>query len=114
MTTLSQQQCVPCQGNVSPVTDEEIAQYQPQIPDWSVKEENQTRYLERSYRLRNFKTALALAQRIGEVAEQENHHPTLIVEWGKLTVQWWTHTIQGLHQNDFVMAAKTDEMVANP
>ncbi|NBD14961.1 MAG: 4a-hydroxytetrahydrobiopterin dehydratase [Cyanobacteria bacterium] len=111
MATLSQQQCVPCQGNVPPVTEEEIAQYKPQIPDWSLKNENGTSYLERSYTLANFKRALALAQQVGDIAEQEQHHPTLIVEWGKLTVQWWTHTINGLHQNDFIMAAKTDEVV---
>jgi len=111
MATLSQQKCVPCQGKVPPVTDEEIAQYKPQIPDWSLKTENGTSYLERSYPLANFKRALALAQQVGDIAEQEQHHPTLIVEWGKLTVQWWTHTINGLHQNDFIMAAKTDEVV---
>jgi len=113
MTVLSQEKCVPCQGYVEPVADEEIVQYRQQIPDWSVKEENQTRYLERSYTLRNFQEALRLTQRIGEVAEQEQHHTTLIVEWGKLTVQWWTHTINGLHQNDFIMAAKTDQVIMN-
>jgi 4a-hydroxytetrahydrobiopterin dehydratase len=111
MAMLSQQKCVPCEGNVAPVSDEEIAQYQSQIPDWSFKSEDQTRYLERSYTLGNFKDALTLAQRIGEVAEQEQHHPSLIVQWGKLTVQWWTHTINGLHQNDLIMAAKTDQVV---
>ncbi|MDR9402314.1 MAG: 4a-hydroxytetrahydrobiopterin dehydratase [Halothece sp. Uz-M2-17] len=111
MKTLSQEKCVPCQGNVPSVTEQEIAQYQPQIPDWSIKKDHETRYLERVYPLPNFESALALAQRIGEIAEQEQHHPTLIVEWGKLTVQWWTHAIKGLHQNDFIMAAKTDQIV---
>lgn len=110
MTLLSQQKCVPCQGNVSPVTNEDIAQYQSQVPNWSVKAENGIAFLERSYSLANFQRALELAQRIGETAEEQQHHPTLIVEWGKLTVQWWTHAINGLHQNDFVMAAKTDEI----
>jgi len=108
MNTLSQQNCVPCQGNVPPASQEEIAQYKPQIPEWHIVTDNQFPYLERRYKLSNFKVALNLAQQIGEAAEQEGHHPTLIVEWGKLTVQWWTHTIKGLHRNDFIMAAKTD------
>ncbi|PSO49337.1 MAG: 4a-hydroxytetrahydrobiopterin dehydratase [Cyanobacteria bacterium SW_9_44_58] len=110
MEALSQQTCLPCQGNVSPVSEEEIAQYQPQIPDWHLVRDNQIPYLERSYKLPNFKQALYLAQQIGEIAEQEGHHPTLIVEWGKVTVQWWTHTIKGLHRNDFIMATKTDRI----
>jgi 4a-hydroxytetrahydrobiopterin dehydratase len=111
METLSQQDCVPCQGGVPPASDEEIAEYQSQIPDWHLVRDSQIPYLERSYKLPNFKQALDLAQQIGDVAEQEGHHPTLIVEWGKVTVQWWTHTIKGLHRNDFIMAAKTDKLV---
>lgn len=110
MDSLSQKNCVPCQGDVPPVSEEEIAQYKPQIPDWDLVTENQISYLERRYKLANFKVALDLAQQIGNLAEQEGHHPTLIVEWGKVTVQWWTHTIKGLHQNDFIMAAKTDKI----
>jgi 4a-hydroxytetrahydrobiopterin dehydratase len=111
MTLLSQQKCVPCHGNVSPVSATEIAQYQSQLPKWSLKTENGITFLERSYTLTNFQRALELAQRIGEIAEAQQHHPTLIVEWGQLTVQWWTHAINGLHQNDFVMAAKSDEII---
>ena len=111
MILLSQQKCVPCHGNVSPVSDEEIAQYQSQIPNWSINREKGVSFLERSFRLAHFQQALELAQRIGEIAEQQQHHPTLIVEWGQLTVQWWTHAINRLHQNDFVMAAKTDAIM---
>ena len=110
MNTLSQQKCVPCQGGVPPVSTEEINQYKPQIPDWSILKQDETRYLKRSYPLANFKKALDFAQRIGEIAEQEQHHPTLIVEWGKVTVHWWTHTLKDLHQNDLIMAAKTDQI----
>ncbi len=110
MDHLSEQGCEPCQGNVSPVTEEEIAQYKPLIPEWQLLSEQQVSYLERSYTLPNFKTALNFAQKVGGIAEQQGHHPTLIVEWGKLTVQWWTHTINGLHRNDFIMAAKTDKI----
>jgi 4a-hydroxytetrahydrobiopterin dehydratase len=110
METLSQQKCVPCEGGVPPISQEEIAQYKPQIPDWSVLNQDGIPYLQRIYTFPNFKSALGFAQRTGETAEEQQHHPTLIVEWGKVTVQWWTHAINGLHQNDFIMAAKTDQV----
>ncbi|PWN92179.1 transcriptional coactivator/pterin dehydratase [Acaromyces ingoldii] len=70
--------------------------------------------LRRAFRFRNFKTAQAFAQRVGnEVAEVEKHHPALITEWGKVTVLWWTHAINGLHENDFICAAKTDEIASS-
>ena len=56
-----------------------------------------------------FAQALAVTNRVGEQAEEEGHHPALLTEWGKVTVSWWTHKIGGLHQNDFIMAARTDE-----
>lgn len=111
MENLLQENCIPCHGGVSPISGEEIKQYQPQIPDWSILNRENTPYLERCYHLSDFAAALVLAQRIGEIAEQQGHHPTLIVEWGKLTVQWWTHAINGLHRNDFIMARKTDQIL---
>jgi len=110
MDNLSEQSCVPCHGNVSPVSEQEIAQYKPLIPEWELMRQQDSPYLQRRYQLPNFKVALNFAQKVGEIAEQQGHHPTLIVEWGKLTVQWWTHAINGLHRNDFIMAAKTDNM----
>jgi 4a-hydroxytetrahydrobiopterin dehydratase len=66
--------------------------------------------LQRVYRFKNFVEALAFTNRVGQIAEAEGHHPLLITEWGRVTVQWWTHKIGGLHINDFVLAAKTDEL----
>ena len=66
-------------------------------------------HLQRSYKFADFKSALAFTNRVGEEAEKAGHHPALLTEWGKVTVTWWTHAINGLHRNDFVMAAKTDE-----
>ena len=66
--------------------------------------------LVRTFRVRTFADALALTQRVGELAESEGHHPAILTEWGKVTVSWWTHAIRGLHRNDFLMAAKTDEL----
>jgi len=108
MDNLSQQKCVPCSGNVSRLSPAEIADLAPQVPEWEIAA-NRDR-LQRVYPFRNFQEAIAFAVLIGSLAEEENHHPTLLVEWGKVTVTWWTHAIDGLHQNDFVMAAKSDRV----
>jgi 4a-hydroxytetrahydrobiopterin dehydratase len=110
MDTLLKQKCVPCHGGFPPATDAEIAEFHPQVPDWKIIEEQGEKRLQRLYQFRDFKTAMAFSQQVGEAAEQEGHHPALLTEWGKVTVTWWTHAIGGLHQNDFVMAAKTDEI----
>jgi 4a-hydroxytetrahydrobiopterin dehydratase len=62
------------------------------------------------FRFKNFRQALEFTNKIGDIAEQEGHHPVIVTEWGRVKVSWWTHKIQGLHQNDFIMAAKTDEL----
>ena len=108
MTELLEQKCVPCEGNVSPATAEEIDRYKSQVPDWNLITENGELHLQRVYQFTNFKTALAFTNKVGELAESEGHHPALLTEWGKVTVTWWTHAINGLHHNDFIMAAKTD------
>ncbi len=83
---------------------------QPQIPDWQVKEVSGEPRLERVFKFKDFAQALAFTDKVGAIAAQEDHHPLLITEWGKVTVDWWTHKIGGLHKNDFIMAAKTDEL----
>jgi 4a-hydroxytetrahydrobiopterin dehydratase len=65
--------------------------------------------LERVFKFRNFVEALGFTNKVGELAEAENHHPALLTEWGRVTVTWWTHAVKGLHRNDFIMAAKTDQ-----
>ena len=67
-------------------------------------------HLERVFKLKNFVEAIAFTNKIGIIAEEEDHHPFIIIEWGRVTVQWWSHKIRGLHKNDFIMAAKTDEI----
>ena len=91
------------------LTDAEIEQLRPQAPDWQVVEREGVKRLERTFRFDNFAQALAFTNRVGEQAEEQGHHPALLTEWGKVTVTWWTHKIGGLHQNNFVMAVKTDE-----
>ena len=100
--------CVPCRGGDPPLNEAEIAARMLQVPDWQVITEDGIPRLRRVFRLKNFTEALAFTQQVGELAEIEDHHPALLTEWGKVTVTWWTHTIKGLHQNDFIMAAKTD------
>jgi 4a-hydroxytetrahydrobiopterin dehydratase len=112
MEQLTQQKCTACNKDAPLVTEAEIAELKPQIPDWKIAEQNGESRLERVYKFPDFKTALAFTQRVGEEAEKEGHHPALLTEWGKVTVTWWTHAISGLHRNDFIMAAKTDQLLA--
>ncbi len=107
-TDLVNQKCIPCQGGETAVTAAEIAAFQPQIPDWCPYEVNGHQRLESLFKFKDFKTALAFTNAVGELAEAEQHHPAILTEWGKVTVTWWTHTIGGLHHNDLIMAAKTD------
>ena len=111
MTELKGQKCVPCSGEASPATEEEINTYKTQIPDWDIITENGELHLQRVYKFPDFKSALAFSDRVGEIAEDQGHHPALLTEWGKVTVTWWTHAINGLHQNDFIMAAKSDRLI---
>ncbi|MGH2615616.1 MAG: 4a-hydroxytetrahydrobiopterin dehydratase [Thermomicrobiales bacterium] len=104
------EKCVACRKDAPRVTAEEITELKPLIPDWSLEDHNGVPRLVRTFRVPNFREALAFTQRVGELAEEEGHHPALLTEWGKVTVSWWTHKIRGLHRNDFIMAAKTDAL----
>lgn len=108
MEGLTQERCLPCEGNSPPITEAEIRQLKPKVPHWNVKIQDGQLLLERQFSFPDFKQALAFTNRVGEQAEAEGHHPALLTEWGKVTVSWWTHAIGGLHKNDFIMAAKTD------
>ena len=110
MDTLMQMKCVACRKGEPTVTDAEIAEFHPQVPAWQIVERDGIKRLERVFKFDNFAQALAFTNKVGELAEAEGHHPALLVEWGKVKVQWWTHKIKGLHRNDFIMAAKTDQL----
>jgi len=110
MTNLTQERCVACRKDSPRVTDEEVRELKPQIPEWNIVEQEDIPRLERTYHFPDFVQALAFTNKVGALAEQEGHHPALLTEWGKVTVAWWTHKIRGLHRNDFIMAAKTDEL----
>ena len=110
MSELAEMKCSACRGGEPTLTDEEIDELHPQVPEWRVVEREGIKRLERTFGFGDFAQALAFTNEVGEQAEEEGHHPALLTEWGKVTVTWWTHKIGGLHQNDFIMAAKTDDL----
>ena len=112
MTDLNQLKCVACRAGEPTVTDSEINMLYSLIPEWQVKEVDGVKRLERVFKFKNFAQALEFTNKVGAIAEEEAHHPLLITEWGRVTVNWWTHKIGGLHKNDFIMAAKTDKIHA--
>ena len=110
MSQLNQQQCQACHANAPQIEQNELAELIKLIPDWSSVVRDGVMQLEREFKFTNFKKALAFTNKVGEMAEQQGHHPALLTEWGKVTVTWWSHSIKGLHQNDFICAAKTDQL----
>lgn len=110
MTDLSRLKCVACRGGDPVLTDGEIAELSPQVSEWQIVEVDGIKQLQRIFKLKNYADALILTNKIVAVAEEEDHHPLIVLEWGRVTVQWWTHVVKGLHQNDFIMAAKTDNI----
>ncbi|WP_416305573.1 4a-hydroxytetrahydrobiopterin dehydratase [Neptunicella sp. SCSIO 80796] len=111
MSELSNQKCEACRADAPKVTDQELAELMKMIPDWVPVPRDGIMQLEREFKFKNFKLAMAFANQVGELAEAEFHHPSILLEWGKVTVTWWTHKINGLHKNDFICAAKTDELL---
>ena len=112
MAELERMKCEACRRGAPTVTSEEARELLAKVPDWALVERDGIARLERSVDFSNFVDALAFTNAVGVVAEEEGHHPALLTEWGKVTVTWWTHKIRGLHLNDFIMAAKTDAVVA--
>jgi 4a-hydroxytetrahydrobiopterin dehydratase len=110
MTDLRQASCVPCKGGVPPLTREEIAKLRPQAPAWDVIEREGIIRITRTFPFRDFRGALEFTNQVGELAEREQHHPDLHLSWGQVVVETWTHKIKGLHLNDFILAAKIDEL----
>jgi 4a-hydroxytetrahydrobiopterin dehydratase len=112
MAELVREKCVACRRDSPRVTDAEMKELSAQLSAWSVVERDAIPRLERVFKFPNFAQALAFTNRIGAIAEEQGHHPALLTEWGRVTVTWWTHKIRGLHRNDFIMAAKTEQAAA--
>jgi len=102
--------CVACRKGEPIATNVEITELHPQVSEWQIIEQDNIKMLERVFKFENFSEALRFTNKVGEIAEAEGHHPSITTEWGRVTVRWWTHKIKGLHRNDFIMAAKTDQL----
>lgn len=110
MSLFSEKTCTACRTGAPLLTDTELSEGLQQLPEWQVVVVDEIQQLTRSYTFPNFVTALSFTNALGAVAEEFNHHPAILTEWGKVTVSWWTHKIKGLHENDLIMAAKTEQL----
>jgi 4a-hydroxytetrahydrobiopterin dehydratase len=108
MQNLSQKTCEVCKVGSNAVSQEAKTEYLKVIPDWDIVEEVNVEKLQREFIFKNFVDALAFTNKVGEIAEDESHHPDITTRYGSVTVVWYTHKIMGLHINDFIMATKTD------
>ena len=113
MNELSQASCEACTADSPRVTDDELKHLITFIPQWDIEIHHDVMQLQRVFKFKNFVSALEFTNNVAALAEQHHHHPGLLTEWGKVTVTWWTHSVQGLHRNDFIMAAKTDSQYSN-
>lgn len=103
---LNKKECKPCSGKTPPLKAEEIRQLAQKLPNgWEIIEDKK---LQKRFKFRNFKEALAFTNKVGDVAESQQHHPDILLSWGKVNVSFMTHKIDGLSENDFIMAAKVD------
>ena len=105
VSELANKQCVPCQGGTPPLPDDEVSDLLRELDGWTIEQEY---HLTRTYKLPDFAKSLAFVNRIGGIAEQQNHHPDIYLAWGRVRVEVWTHKIKGLTESDFIFAAKVD------
>lgn len=107
MSELAEKNCIPCRGGVPALKGEELAVLARQLPEWQVVDEH---HLRRSFKFSDFRSALDFVNRVGELAEQQGHHPDLFLVWGRVDVTTWTHKINGLTESDFILAAKINRL----
>ena len=110
MVNLSKETCEACHAGAPRISDLDLKTLMPKIPDWSIVVVDDIMRLTREFSFKNFEQAMAFSNRVGDIAEVAGHHPAILTEWGKVTVTWWTHKIKGLHKNDLIMAARTDDV----
>ena len=110
MNDLLQKKCVPCEGGVSSLNLKEIHKYQKKVDGWNVKKnKNEIYFLEKSFKFKNFLNSQDFVNEVGEISENENHHPDILFGWGYAIIRITTHAIEGLSENDFILAAKIDK-----
>jgi 4a-hydroxytetrahydrobiopterin dehydratase len=105
--SLAEKSCVPCKGGTPPLKGQALEDLHREVPDWEVINEH---HLKRAYKFPDFMKALAFVNKVGEVAEKEGHHPDILLGWGKAEVTTWTHSVDGLTESDFILAAKVDRI----
>ena len=110
MSDLVKQKCEACRADAPRVTDDELPDLLKQIPDWQPITTESVLKLNKVFNFKNYAEAISFTNKIAELAEEEDHHPAILLEWGRVEVTWWTHKIGGLHKNDFIAAAKTDQL----
>ncbi|MCO5216848.1 MAG: 4a-hydroxytetrahydrobiopterin dehydratase [Thermomicrobiales bacterium] len=107
------QVCEACHSGSPVLSDDEVRRLHAQIPDWHIIEVDGVLRLSRTFRLKGWKAPVAFVAELALVADENDHHPRITLDWGQVQVEWWTHAIKGLHRNDFIMAAKTDKIASS-
>ncbi len=107
MSDLAAKTCVPCRGGVPPLKGEELSLLQKQVDGWNIIEEH---HITKTFKFPDFRGALGFVNRVGELAEEQGHHPDISLAWGKVEITTWTHKINGLTESDFILAAKIDQL----
>ncbi|MBS3055647.1 MAG: 4a-hydroxytetrahydrobiopterin dehydratase [Candidatus Aenigmarchaeota archaeon] len=103
---LSEKKCVPCEGGVAPFTEKQAKEYLSQVKNWELD----GNHIEKTFRFEDFVQAMRFVNKVAEIAEQEDHHPDIKIKYNKVELELWTHSIKGLSENDFILAAKIDEI----
>ena len=110
MTALADKTCVPCRGGVPPLKGKDLSDVHRLLAEpaqWNVVKEH---HITRTYKFPDFRSALAFVNRVGELAEEQGHHPDILLGWGKVEITTWTHSVDGLTESDFILAAKIDQL----
>lgn len=105
-TNLSQKKCKPCEGYTQPLSNEEADNFLKQIPSWSIKNGR----VFKQFKFKDFKKAVEFVNKVADIAEEENHHPDITISYNKVGIELWTHAIKGLSENDFILAARIDNI----
>jgi 4a-hydroxytetrahydrobiopterin dehydratase len=109
---MAEMHCTPVTAASNRLSGDEVASLKSDLAGWEIADNKSELHLEKSFKFENFTKALAFTTKVGKIADEEDHHPAILTEWGKVTVTWWTHRIKGLSKNDFIMAAKTDRLAS--